>query len=440
MTRLSSTRLAVHLGRLDHERLTAFIADLWAARGFETAVDGTVVVAERDRDRTTIYPVSRSRLRGVSPPGQSVDVVVAPGAGLRARRYAARAEARLLTTADVRELLLFAIDPDDLTTICERYFGASPTDLRLPVGRRILTAVRSRGGKDLGASVVTGLVVLVVVAGVAGIAITAEGPSRAGDPVGVSTPSDPTDVEPLVANATPVVIEDEVHFPIEPPGLDRSGITDRTALSAAHDRGLRNRSYTIWIDLHRPRNGDANTTRIKRDIDVTVEGDQYRVTTTIEGSSTRDQQRVLDLYNDGTARYAAQHRGEVVDYGRLARNESTTVLPEPPELRRSMVDTYLSTPETDLTGIETRERRTYYRVIGNGTPWGLPGVHDYQVTAMVDTDGIVRELTAEYVVSTPGGRYPVRLEITYDDLFWTTVEAPSWYETRFGVNGTQGGH
>ena len=442
MTRLSTARLAGHLGRLDGPRLAAFVADLWAARGYETAVEDAVVIATRGGETTVIHPVPRLRFRGVPDPGRDVDVVVAPGAGIRPRRFAARADARLLTTADVRELLVFAIDFADCVDLCERYFGATPAALRASPTRRVAATLRSLGAAELPAPVVAVAVILVVLAGAAGIAITATGPRPAADPVGVTTPSGTPDVEPLVAAATPVAVEndDAVHFPIEPPGVSRDGVTNRTALAVAHDRGLRDRAYTIWIDLYRPRDGVVNATRVQRDIDVTVQGDRYRVTTTIVGSSSRVRERVLDLYHDGSSRYVAERRGEVVDYRSLRPDESPTVLPEPPALRRTLVDTYLSTPQTRLTGIETRERRTYYRVVGEGPPAGLPNVEEYRVEAMVDTEGVVRELTAEYVVTTPAGRYPVRLTMTVDDLFWTTVEPPSWYAPRFGANATQGGH
>lgn len=442
MTRLSTVRLAGHLARLDRRRLAAFVADLWAARGYETAVEESVVTARRSGETTVILPVARTRLRGVPAPGRDVDVVVAPGAGIRTRRFAARANARLLTTADVGELLVFAVDAEDGADLCERHFGAPPAALRSAPTRRLAASLRSLVTADLPTPVVSGLVVLVVLAGAAGIAITAAGPGPAADPVGVSGPSGTPAVEPLVAAATPVAVEadDEVHFPIEPPGLDRDGIANRSALAAAHDRGLSDRAYTVWIDLYRPRDGVANATRVQRDIDVTVQGDRYRVTTTVVGSSSRVRERVLDLYHDGTTRYVAERHGEVVRYRGLRPNESPTVLPEPPALRATLVDTYLSTPETRLDGIETRERRTYYRVVGEGTPAGLPAVEAYRVEAMVDTEGVVRELTAEYVVTTPSGRYPVRLTMTLDNLYWTTVEPPSWYGPRFGENATQGGH
>ncbi|PSQ10822.1 hypothetical protein BRC93_08195 [Halobacteriales archaeon QS_5_70_15] len=63
-------------------------------------------------------------------------------------------------------------------------------------------------------------------------------------------------------------------------------------------------------------------------------------------------------------------------------------------------------------------------------------MRNYTAVALVDRDGLVRELTVTYTRLTDDGSYRVRKEWTYGYLGETTVEPPGWYVERFVANGT----
>jgi hypothetical protein len=68
-------------------------------------------------------------------------------------------------------------------------------------------------------------------------------------------------------------------------------------------------------------------------------------------------------------------------------------------------------------------------------------VRNYTAVALVDRDGVVRDLTVTYTVVEGEGRYRVRKEWTYGYLGETTVAPPDWYRERFEadrVNATDG--
>jgi hypothetical protein len=65
------------------------------------------------------------------------------------------------------------------------------------------------------------------------------------------------------------------------------------------------------------------------------------------------------------------------------------------------------------------------------------GVRNYTAVALVDRDGLVRDLTVTYTVTDDDGAYEVRREWTYGHLGETTVDPPPWYVERFA--GDTGG-
>ncbi|PSP81891.1 hypothetical protein BRC83_10630 [Halobacteriales archaeon QS_1_68_17] len=122
-------------------------------------------------------------------------------------------------------------------------------------------------------------------------------------------------------------------------------------------------------------------------------------------------------------------------------------MPEPGELRSRFVTGYLSTGETNVTGIVEGDDGTYYKLVAAGTPPGpVPGlgpdpvgpesVENYTVVALVDSRGFVAELDARYRVPGTDGPVPVRFQATYDRRGSATVRAPDWYR-RAVENGSR---
>jgi hypothetical protein len=115
----------------------------------------------------------------------------------------------------------------------------------------------------------------------------------------------------------------------------------------------------------------------------------------------------------------------------------------PDNIALGLVAEYLSTPETTVEGPRNTARGpssgpTLYRLVGRGTPPTMDAdeVRNYTAVALVDRDGLVRELTVTYTRVAGTGSYRVRKEWTYGYLGETTVEPPGWYVERFAPNGT----
>jgi hypothetical protein len=411
MTRPDPDVVEYHLRRLDTAACRAFVADLWAARGFETTRDGDVVVAVRGDESQVVYPVAGRR---PPTPDRPVDVVVAP-AGAREDAD----DARYLDATDLREMLLYAVDRDVAADVCTRHLGASPGELPPPLPTRL----RSRG--EAVASVIRSTpFVLVVALSLAVLAgATLDPPVATGDDQrgAAPTPAEtPTATPPPDTAATPAV------------GVDQSGVTNLSALAAAHSRALETRSYTVWVDYSRPRGWEPNGTRIQRDVDIAVSGDRYLGTTAIEMADNRTP--LQEVYYDGRDWYIADTSGEKTRYRHVhASGGAPDLDADPSTLRYTLVTQYLSTPETAVTERVDRDGRTYYRVVGRGRPTGLGvhGVEDYSVVAYVDSRGLVRDLTARYRRDTDDGPVDVVVEVTYGRLGTTTVTPPAWYEREF---------
>jgi hypothetical protein len=97
--------LADHVRRLDAEARAALVADLWAARGFETTREGSDVVA------TAREPSLRIRVGAGNRGGGSADrpdVVVSTGS--RTARAGTNSGVRVLDAENVATMLRYAVD------------------------------------------------------------------------------------------------------------------------------------------------------------------------------------------------------------------------------------------------------------------------------------------------------------------------------------------
>jgi hypothetical protein len=118
----------------------------------------------------------------------------------------------------------------------------------------------------------------------------------------------------------------------------------------------------------------------------------------------------------------------------------------PDNVALGLVARYLSTPETAVEGRISGNARdgtgspTLYRLVGRGTPPTMDAneVRNYTAVALVDRDGLVRDLTVRYTVIDGEETYRVRQEWTYGYLGETTVDPPAWYVERFGGDDDPG--
>ncbi|MCO8267754.1 hypothetical protein NKF06_14470, partial [Haloferax sp. AB510] len=116
------TVVAARLERLSTRARLAVVADLWAARGFETRVEAGVVRAERRGRSVRLRPVSgrRSEASATAEREADADTDAPP--------------VKHLAIDDITEALLYALDRPDADAVCRRQFGAPLDDLRRRFG------------------------------------------------------------------------------------------------------------------------------------------------------------------------------------------------------------------------------------------------------------------------------------------------------------------
>lgn len=405
------------LRRLPTADCAAFVADLWAERGYETSRDGTVVTASRGRDTVTIHVGGRQS--GAAPPDS---VVVLDGSGT------APSGVRVLDAGDLTERLWYAVDRSVARALCERHLGAPPGDLRPPLGMR----ARRRLQRAPGVAVSVAAVVLAVVA---------VGALAGGVPSGGETVAPAGSDRQTPATETPLTAVADGPEPVSaggfPPGVDSTGVQSRSTLATAHREAVAGQALTLWIDRRRPELQNGTWTTAEIDLDLTTNGDQYQLV--VSEGPRGDRMRLGTLYFDGDETYARVVTGENATYRRISPTEQTrSPLPTPTGVASRLVTRYLSTPETEFVGRVERDGRTLYRVAGYGTPENpeLSSVQNYSVVADIDSSGLVYHLDAEYTRTTGDQQYTLTRNVTYARLGETTVTPPDWYEERFASGAT----
>lgn len=418
--------LEARVRRLDGDDLAAFVTDLWAARGFETARAGASVTARRGGE-TRIIHVSVRSVAGAPPETvRDPDVVVTAGGHGAGATPSTETGARVRDAADLAEMLRYAVPRDAAADLCETHFGAAPGELRVPPRRRLR---RAAAGVDL--RTVAAVVVLLIVAAGAGAVLGPAGPvvDGGGAPVEATvtsqTPSTPASDDPPTATdgggSTPTDAGVVGSVPV--PGVADAGIRNASRFARAHAAAVSDAaSYTIRFDYYAPAGGSEGQPRY--DADVRVQRNWSAVENSLERPGGN---RVLlsTVYANETGRYRAD-----VTNARFVRIDNRTPTATPRAVRftrpAAMVRTYLATPETSVRVVETDAAGDRYRLRGTGSPAALSDtVSEYEMTAVVDERGFVRRFEAEFSVPRDGdgvgGRERVRLTWTYDRVNATEV-------------------
>jgi hypothetical protein len=400
--------LEYHLQRLGPDALAALVADLWAARGFETTHDGRFVHARRGDERVVIRITDRARPR----PPSDVDVVVAP----RVRGTAPGPET--LDAARLRDLLRYAVAPATTDRLCARHLGAPLASLGPPPTARLRARLRA----GLAPSPLPfAVLVLVALAGLTGAALTDPAPSTAPLPAS-ETPSGTTPT-PVEVPPSPTPADDlGMGFP---PGVTEAGLADPERLAAAHRRALSGRSYTLWTDTYRP----ENETRVQYDWDLTVADGRYLLRASVGDD---DRRPLRTVYYDGSAWSVAESPGGNTTYRRVDADGAAPLGPNPFTLAETLVLRYLDAPETTVYEARGTEDAGHYRLVARGVPRGFDDrVEAYEAVALVTPEGLVSDLTVRYTRLEGGERDPVRFEATYGRLDATVVAIPGWYGWEF---------
>ena len=240
-----------------------------------------------------------------------------------------------------------------------------------------------------------------------------------------------TDRATLTSAPVPTATE-ETDTRVLPPGVGGGGDLRLDALVAAHRAALTDRSY-VWIERRataRTDGGDVEPRPI-RSAHVADE-DCYRFWsesyTVRSGMETRVAYNYTEYVTDGVGHTRLQtfRTGEWEHYR----------LPAPAASRRVGTATarairkYLHLPAANVTvsvGSPDGERR--YVVEGRGSaPSGVGRASNYSVAAVVDGEGLVRSLSAEYRVPGVDGPRAVIYEFSLDPSDPVTVETPAWVD------------
>ncbi|MFT4880017.1 MAG: hypothetical protein ACI9HI_000006 [Salinirussus sp.] len=464
----SERAIAARLRRLDTAAGGRLVSDLWAARGYQTchpgddgaadsatgATDG-VVTAARGTETVTLGVVSPPRFGSPRLPGPDIDVVVVLGsvASVTDRLDGA---VRVLGAGDLAERLLYAVDRSVAVDLCERHLGAPPAQLRLPA----TAAVRGRlpsislSLPTLGTGLrVAGFGLAALLLAVALAALGGPGVSEPATP-GPGIDAASSGVGDPAGAAAAVSTEDDAEFPdtypqgtadVLPPGVSQDGVDDAAVLDRAHSQRLEGRSYAFRLTRHQPA-ANGSTAPADPSVDrylfrslpqpgvthssmFAVAGDTYRSRATLR-SDDGTTRRAGVYFTDGEWYVAAPLYGNT---SFRSAPVSGSVGPLPETFRTEVVDRYLSTPETELTGTVERDGRRLYRIVATGTPRPFPSTftRNYTAVALVDNRGVVHNLSASYDFVSGDNRATVETSVSYGSFGEVGVRPPPWYINRF---------
>lgn len=217
-----------------------------------------------------------------------------------------------------------------------------------------------------------------------------------------------------------------------PPGVSGGGDLRLAELVAAHQEALTDRSY-VWRERRGTTRANASAVepRPVRAARVAAE-DCYRFwaeSYTVDlGMETRVAYNYTEYVDGGVGHVRLEtFRTDTWEYYRL---------PAPKAGQRigaatgRAIDRYLRlSPENVTVSVGRVDGEQRYLVAGEGgTPPGIDGGRNYSVTAVVDSEGLVRSLSARYRVIRLAAPRVVRYEYTLERFGNVTVGSPSWYD------------
>ncbi len=419
---------------------TAFVAAIWRARGWETAVEDGVVDAERDGERRRIRVVDPGRFG--TPELEGVDTLVAARDRDAVAAAAAEAGVAYVPPGELHDLLLYGIDREAAAELYAEWFDrplerSVAADAAESTAAGLLEPVRAaRPAIGENRRVVVALLLVVLVGAVAA------GPPLTGD--GGPTPSPITAADVTAEDADGGAIDPESPTPTAMPGLgpgiSRAGVVDPVALADAHVDGVRNRSRVVSWSLTSP-------------ADATTGADTFRnATVRIANTTHYEQERLIVQGNDSERITDDIYAGGTDVFRRIAfpdrtRYERYDLAEYPATGFDANVETYLyryfaGTEQAVVTcAIEYETDCPTYRVEIDGHPPSvLQGeVGDYEALLIVSDRGVITTIRASYTLpdsDDDGERERVRFALDYR-FEPVDVTAPTWLpEAR---NATAGG-
>jgi hypothetical protein len=211
------------------------------------------------------------------------------------------------------------------------------------------------------------------------------------------------------------------------PGLTRAGVTNASALAAAHDAALDGQSFTV----ERTRTYRTGTGIVVRQLtSVTrVAGDgRFRVTRrwTDETAPRReatyfDGERLLVATTDGTneTRYRRTSPAAIADEPAMAGTGG------------EQIERVFTVADTRIAGRAERNGTAVYRLAPDEDRSNASGLdRSVSASAQVTARGLVRSYTFDQRLSaeSSGGVAAIVVSTQYNQVGSTTVERPSWYD------------
>lgn len=449
MTR-RGTALPSPIRRASRQVFTDFVADLWAARGWETSVSGPLVAASRGARRRRIL-VCRRRLERRPDVDVDVDVVVSPTGADWVRRVAAARDATYLSPDDLRSLLVYGVDPAVADGLLGVHFDVGLDDLPPRSSRPAPGApaddAPERRVSSFPVAVVALLVVSALLLGVSGLnpglsvfgdlgesTVGALGSGGGGGGTAVSVVDAGDDAAADAGDGTSAGTEERVDHASDvgvddtfPPGLGADRVVDRRALAAAHAESLDGEQYILRLVLDDGRDPITGERWLaKWETTHVANATNYKSSLTglrmADNGSRAGSTVIRTAYADGRHRYVRTNERE--SFARTPVGDGEVGYYE--RQAADYLAFYLGTTETHVSVVEWREQP--FRVVANGSHPGLPDATNYTAEAYVSPSGFVSTLVVTYDVRLRGEVESVRFSLHYSNLYLDTVSKPTWYE------------
>lgn len=449
MPLVSPERFGTLFRSLDSAARTAFIARLWAAREWETTIDGTDVIATSG-DATQRIRVVDPGWFGM-PSLEEADVLVTARDREPVRDAAAAADVTYLPPEAVRDRLLYGLDREAAATLFAETFDHSletAPDTTFPFSKRILGAgtatlgaVRERVGGSRQLSLLLVVALLVGVA-VAGPALSPAGESDVTVPSETYTAGEAGALGGSTETATSATAATAVGDAARPDGLGERSITDRSALLDGHVDAVLRTSRTLKVRASGPPNATLmNRREMWRYTSRIASPRQYRFDGRFvfppsrfppANDSTVD---IVDvsIYADGRSKYRKQVDPTETSYREYAIDTTGDASGFAKEVR-SYFEAFLRGDRSivDCAGTLESGECLAYRIVISGAPSRLPDADSYRAVAVVQDNGIITSLEVSYTLPDrdgDGSREPVYFTVEYDALGETTVSTPDWLST-----------
>lgn len=440
--------------RLDTQAKREFVADLYAARGWDVQVDGGRLHVNRDGEERRIAILEPPWFRSVSLPDADEVVVTRDHSGVRSAAEDAGVGYR--TPADLRDLLLYGLDRETAEELFTEYFDQplsviGPEHEADDLDLSLTALLPSLDLSPQQAAVVAILLIGVAVwVGGAGTLLGFDSGAASPELNGTFTPGE--------AGAIGGAEE-------YPPGLGPEGIENSGELTAAHFQFLHGQPHEYRISASGPQHAPFMlglsrwnaTVRLQDGVHYRYQKQEvapygFRVEQREDNITVWDPKRPADVgnnssreiltkkvYANGTQKFWRFDGPEQVVYRRASvEQQGGRVLGVVDQV--GWVDVYLQrflwTPNSSINCVSTSETQNCqsYRVEATGDPIELRAdVIDYRAVAIVEEPGFVRSLTVRYKIEPleEGEPVPVRFHLEYVGLGEGSgsVSPPEWLDT-----------